>query len=168
MKLLYKIFLILIFFSNFSIAEIVKIEISGNQRIPNETIIMFSSVKLNDEINDIKLNEILKNLYDSNFFENVIVNFRDNNLKISVVEFPIIDEIIYKGIKAKKIQEQIKNNLTLKPRSSFNKIVFLDDQKKILSTLKQLGYYFSTLESYIEKLDENRVINEINLGEKAN
>ena len=170
MKLLYKILLILIFFSNFAIAEIVKkIEISGNQRIPNETIIMFSSVKVNDEINEIKLNEILKNLYDSNFFENVIVNFRDNNLKISVVEFPIIDEIIYKGIKAKKIQEQIKNNLTLKPRSSFNKIVFLDDQKKILSTLKQLGYYFSTLESYIEKLDENRVtiINEINLGEKA-
>ncbi len=143
MKILYKIFLILIFFSNFSIAEIVKkIEISGNQRIPNETIIMFSSVKVNDEINDIKLNEILKNLYDSNFFENVIVNFRDNNLKISVVEFPIIDEIIYKGIKAKKIQEQINNNLTLKPRSSFNKIVFLDDQKKILSTIKTTWLLF--------------------------
>ena len=41
--------------------------------------------------------------------------------------------------------------------------------KKILSTLKQLGYYFSTLESYVEELDENRVniINEIELGEKA-
>ena len=169
MKLLYKTFYSL-FVLEFSIAQIVKnIEISGNKRIPDETIIMFSSVNVNDEINDNKLNEILKDLYDSSFFENVTVNFTDNNLKISVVEFPIIDEIIYKGIKAKKIQEQIKNNLTLKPRSSFNKIVFLDDQKKILSTLKQLGYYFSTLESYIEKLDENRVniINEINLGEKA-
>ena len=42
-------------------------------------------------------------------------------------------------------------------------------KKKILSTLKQLGYYFSTLESYVEELDENRVniINEIELGEKA-
>ena len=170
MKLLCKTFIILIFFSQFSIAQIVKnIEISGNKRIPDETIIMFSSVNVNDEINDNKLNEILKDLYDSSFFENVTVNFTDNNLKISVVEFPIIDEIIYKGIKAKKIQEQIKNNLTLKPRSSFNKIVFLDDQKKILSTLKQLGYYFSTLESYVEELDENRVniINEIELGEKA-
>ena len=74
-------------------------------------------------------------------FENVTVNFTDNNLKISVVEFPIIDEIIYKGIKAKKIQEQIKNNLALKPRSSFNKIVFLDDQKNIIN-IKTAGLLF--------------------------
>ena len=68
MKLLCKTFIVLIFFSQFSIAQIVKnIEISGNKRIPDETIIMFSSVNVNDEINDNKLNEILKDLYDSSF-----------------------------------------------------------------------------------------------------
>ena len=59
--------------------------------------------------------------------------------------------------------------MLLKPRSSFNKIIFLEDQKKILATLKRLGYYFSTINSYTETLDENRlnIINEIELGEKA-
>ena len=32
-----------------------KITISGNDRIPDETISMFSGVKLNDKINDFKI-----------------------------------------------------------------------------------------------------------------
>ena len=170
MKLFPKIIIILIFLFQPAFAETLKkIDIIGNQRIPNETIIMFSGVNLNDDITDNQLNDILKNLYDSNFFENVSVKFDDNNLTILVKEFPIIDKIIYKGIKAKKIKEEINNNVILKPRSSFNKIIFLEDQKKILATLKRLGYFFSTLNSYTETLDENRIniINEIELGEKA-
>ena len=169
MKLFPKIIIILIFLFQPAFAETLKkIDIIGNQRIPNETIIMFSGVNLNDDITDNQLNDILKNLYDSNFFENVSVKFDDNNLTILVKEFPIIDKIIYKGIKAKKIKEEINNNVILKPRSSFNKIIFLEDQKKILATLKRLGYFFSTLNSYTETLDENRIniINEIELGEK--
>ncbi len=170
MKLVSKIFLIFILFSQSVLAEIIKnIDISGNQRIPNETIIMFSGVKINESISTEDLNKILKNLYDSNFFEDISVNFNNNRLKIVVKEFPIIEEIIYNGIKANKIKDEIKKNIILKPRSSFNKIVFLEDQKNILSTLKNLGYYFSEVNSYIEELDDNRVniINEIELGDKA-
>ena len=32
-------------------------------------------LKLNDEINEKKLNKILKNLYETNFFKNVSVKF---------------------------------------------------------------------------------------------
>ena len=170
MKLFPKIFIIFIFLFQPVFADILKkIDVIGNQRISNETVIMFSGVNINDTVTNNQLNDILKNLYDSNFFENVSVELIDNNLKISVKEFPIIDKIIYKGIKAKKIQDEINNNLFLKPRSSFNKFLFLEDQKKILETLKRLGYYFSTINSYTETLDENRlnIINEIELGEKA-
>ncbi len=170
MKQLLKILIIILFLIQPVIAETVnKIEIIGNQRIPDETIIMFSGIKVKDDISNNQLNDILKNIYDSNFFENVSVELNENKLKIFVDEFPIIDKIIYKGVKAKKIQDEIKNNLKLKPRSSFNKIIFLEDQKKILSTLKKLGYYFATINSYTEKLDESRlnIINEIELGEKA-
>ena len=170
MKLFPKIFIIFIFLFQPVFADILKkIDVIGNQRISNETVIMFSGVNINDTVTNNQLNDILKNLYDSNFFENVSVELIDNNLKISVKEFPIIDKIIYKGIKAKKIQDEINNNLFLKPRSSFNKFLFLEDQKKILETLKRLGYYFSTINSYTETLDENRlnIINEIKLGEKA-
>ena len=157
-------------FTQSALAEVIKkIDITGNERIPEETILMFSGVKVNDEINNEEINKILKKLYESNFFENVSIDFNNNNLKISITEFPIINEITYKGIKAQKIKDEIFKNVTLKPRSSFNKILFLEDQKIILTTLRNLGYYFSTLESYTEEISGNRVnvINEIKLGEKA-
>ncbi len=170
MKLFLKIIVIFLIFLKPVLADVIKkIEIIGNQRIPNETILMFSGVKINDLINNEQVNQILKKLYESNFFENVSIDFNNNNLKITLIEFPIINEIIYDGIKASKIKNEIQKNLSLKPRSSFNKVLFLEDQKNILSTLKNLGYYFATIDSYIEEISDNRIniINEIKLGEKA-
>ena len=72
-KFLNKINLLLIFYfsllSNFSQAEIVKeINIQGNQRISSETVKMFSGVSINDDLLENDLNQILKKLYNTNFF----------------------------------------------------------------------------------------------------
>ena len=170
MKILSKIILVLVLLTNNALGEIVKkIDILGNDRIPDETIMMFSDINLNENLDNNKLNLILKNLYDSNFFENIIIDLTKNTLTITVVEFPIIEDIVFKGIKANKIKDEINNNINLKPRSSFNKAVFVEDQKSILSTLKNLGYYFASINSYVEDLGDNRVnlINDITLGDKA-
>ena len=100
---------ILIFLSiAHSYSETIKnIEILGNERIPDETIKMFSGVQINEDINQQNLNEILKNLYESNFFKNVSVEIIQNNLKIIVVENPIIEEVIFEGIKSKTIKKEI-------------------------------------------------------------
>ena len=63
-------FLILLFLSSHAFSNSLnKIEIIGNDRISDETIKLFISTDINDEINDVKLNEILKDLYDTNFFK---------------------------------------------------------------------------------------------------
>ena len=75
----------ILFFTLFSFAksqEIQEIVITGNERISNETIILFSGVKLNHKITNENLNEILKNLYNTNFFENVSVKLIDDELII--------------------------------------------------------------------------------------
>ena len=55
-------------FSNFLNAEIIKnIIIEGNERISDETIKVYGEVKLNDNIDEIRINEIIKNLYSTNF-----------------------------------------------------------------------------------------------------
>ena len=75
-------------------AEIInKIEIKGNDRISSETINMFAGISLNDDLNENDLNNILKSLYDSNFFEQVSVKLENNTLLISVKENPIIQNI---------------------------------------------------------------------------
>ena len=55
------IFLILFFFSTYGFSDTLnKIEIIGNDRISDETIKLFIDVKINDEINEKKLNTILE------------------------------------------------------------------------------------------------------------
>ena len=157
-------------FSSVSNSEIInKITIDGNDRISDETIIMFSEVKVDDVVNKNKTNQILKNLYDTNFFNDVRINLKGNVLNIYVVESPIIERIIYNGVKAKKIRDVIFNDLQLKQRSSYNEILLKNDKQKILFSLRKLGYYFAEVEFDIESL-ENNIINltyDVKLGNKA-
>ena len=82
-------------FSNFLNAEIIKnIIIEGNERISDETIKVYGEVKLNDNIDEIKINEIIKNLYSTNFFEDISVSVSNQTLFIKLIEYPVINEII--------------------------------------------------------------------------
>ena len=169
-KLLKLILFFVIFFNTYSFSQIINnIIINGNERIPNETILMFSTAKINENIDSNRMNEILKNLYDSNFFKDVSIKIDNEILYINVDENPIIQEIIYKGIKSNRIKEAIKENLILKPRSSYNEISLKNDKENVKSALKKLGYYFSEIEIYVENLEDNKVniTFDIDIGDKA-
>ena len=95
----------LIFFLISSLAfadTLEKIEISGNKRVPDNTIIMFSNVSIGDKIEKIDANIVLKKLYDTNFFKDVVINLNENILKINVSEFPVVQNVNIEGIKSKK------------------------------------------------------------------
>ena len=170
---LLKLIGIIFFFTvltNQSFSEIVKkIEIIGNDRISDDTIILFSEVTTNQEVNSVDLNNLTKNLYSTNYFKDIKVTFNNGLLTILVVENPIVGQIKFKGIKAKKIQEQIEDNITLRARSSFDKIILNDDKEKIYQILKNLGYYFANVEIYSEDKSKNiiDIIFDIKLGKKT-
>ena len=151
-------------------AEIIeKIDVSGNQRISIETIKMFSGVSVNDNVSEKDLNEILKKLYNTNFFDLVSIKIDNKKLFIKVKENPIIQNIIFEGIKSSTILEELKNNISLKSRSSFNNILLEKDKKKIKLFLNETGYYFSKIDIFIEELEDNKInlTYNISLGEKA-
>ena len=151
-------------------SEVVKdYDIKGNDRIPTETILMFSNFKIGDDLKENEINIILKNLYETNFFQNVELKFTNNKLFIVVKENPLIQNIDYNGVKSKKILEEIKKDLNLKSRSSYNQTLLAEDKNKILSKLQSLGYYFSIIETSIETLDDNKVniSYDIDIGKKA-
>ena len=164
------LFLNLSFFLSFPLAEkINQIQIIGNERISDDTIKMFSNVEINQDIKILNLDTILKDLYKTNYFNIVSVNFIDGVLYIKVEEAPLIDEIIISGLKAKKFKELIRENLILKPRNSFNDYLLSEEIKSIKSQFRELGFYFIKIDPYIENLDNNLVNIEykIELGEKA-
>ena len=151
-------------------AEIVKkIEITGNERISDETIKMFSDIKLGEDLNKKNINAILKKLYDTNFFEDISVILNQNKLRIVVKEYPIIQSIKFDGIKSNSLKDDITRNLKLKNRSSFNENILNKDKNIILSELKNKGYYFSKIDVELIDLENNKIdlMYNINLGEKA-
>ena len=151
-------------------AEVVeKIEIQGNERISKETILLFSKINIKDDLNSNDINEILKSLYDSNFFLDVSVEFKSKILTILVDENPIIENITYNGIKSKTLKEKITKDLKLLSRSSYNEILLNEDKKRIKLSLKDSGYYFSNIDIEVAELGDKKVniIFDINLGPKA-
>ena len=159
-----------ILFLKSATAEIIKdIRISGNYRISDATIILFSKIKINDDLQENQLNISLKNLYETNFFKNISFKIDNNILFIEVVEEPIIQSVLIQGVKAQKIIQPIKKNISLKDRSSYKESKFLEDNSKIKNLLRSMGYYFATVKSSIEDLGDNKInlIYNIDIGNKA-
>ena len=95
----------LIFTTNFLSAEIIKkIEITGNERVSEETIKVYGDFSINQNIDNLKINEIIKNLYSTNFFEDINISLSNQTLFIKLIEYPVINEIIIVGEDAKKRQ----------------------------------------------------------------
>ena len=167
-SLLVTIFVILS--TKFSISEIVKkIEIIGNERIPNETVTMFSGIQIQDNITANDVNNVIKNLYETNFFSNISIELEQGILKIIVKENPIISDIRINGVKAKKIKDAIIKTLALREKSSFNEVALIKEKEKIINELKNQGYIFVKLDILKKELVDNKIelIFDIDLGEKA-
>ena len=108
MKIFFKIILILVFFYFPANSEVIKeIKIDGNQRVSSETVKVFSGVKKNSDLNEYELNDILKKLYSTNYFKNVSINIDNNILYIFVEENPIIQTLLFEGLKNKRILETL-------------------------------------------------------------
>ncbi len=141
-----------------SYAEIInKIEVDGNTRISKETIINFSDLKIGDEASENSLNNSLKELYNSKFFENINLEIKDGTLLISVKEFPIIQEIIINGIKSNTQIESIKKQMVLKEKNPFDKSLIKIDENNILNAFKYSGFYFAEIETLIENNNNGTV-----------
>jgi outer membrane protein insertion porin family len=171
LKILFKSLIFYALLFTISFAEIVnEIKIFGNKRISKESIIILGSIEIGSIYNDNLSNQILKELYETNFFEDIDINFENNSLVINVKEYPIIDELVISGIKKKSFLDFIKENIYLKERNSFNSIFLNQDIILIQNILKRNGYYFSSIETNFSK-NENLnsvVVNiSVNLGEKA-
>ena len=169
-KYTFIIFLLITHTTRLAFSEIVKkIEINGNERIPIETINMLSDIKINDDVNENDINNLLKNLYETNFFKNLEIKLDNNVLKISVIENPIISDIKIKGIKSNRIKDAVNEVLSIREKSSFNEIRLIEEKDKILAVLKEQGYQFAKIDFYKEDLDDNKLnlIFDIDLGDKA-
>lgn len=153
-------------FTQNSFANQKKIIIEGNNRVSDETIKIYGEIDLGKEITDAKINSILKNLYETNFFEDVKISKEGNVLKINVKEYKLINQLLIVGEQSSKFKEEIKKNLNLKEKSSFIKSYLIEDTNQIKNFYSTLGFNFATVEAKFNEIDENNIdlIFEVNKG----
>ena len=172
-KFIKKIFILITFqfllSQNVNSITIEGFDIRGNDRVSDQTVIMFSSLNIGDEINDDVLNEALKKLYYTDYFKQVELSLENEIVRIKLVENPIIQSVIIEGIEANSLNEKI-NEVTKK----IEKYPFVEnkinEQVALLKNiLKSYGYYFVKLETSINKNLNNTVDLKYNfeLGEVA-
>ena len=162
-------FFLLLSISSLKAEIITKVDIDGNKRVSDETIIIYGGIDLKKDVNESKLNQILNDLYSTNFFEDVQIKIEGQTLKIKLKEYPIVNQIILIGEKSSRISEEIKKNINLKEKKSFIKSYLskdIDIMKKLYSSI---GFNFTKIEAKINKIGEDNLdlIIEIEKGSKT-
>ena len=166
----FNIILITFFLASKCYSEIInKVNIVNNERITKETILVFSNIEIGKNYDSNDLDQIIQDLYQTNFFSNISLNLDNGILTIDVTENKIIQEIKINGIKKTELVDILKKQLLLKDKNPFVENYVSSDIDRIQKILKNSGYYFSSVS---EKLifNENNTVNliiDIDLGEKA-
>ena len=151
-------------------AEIInKIEVKNNDRISKQTIITYGKIELNKDYSLKDINQVFKNLYQTNFFESLQISVNKDQLIIDVVENKIIQNVVIEGIKSKSLSKSIKEKLFSKDKSPFLITKVKEDVDKIKTSLNGAGYYFAEVDTKTTDNSNNTIdlFFNIVLGEKA-
>ena len=152
----FKYFLIITCLSSpIKAADIDKVIINGNKRVSDETIKIYGEINNIKKYSEINSNTILKNLYETGFFENVEVLYDNKTLIVNLKEYPTINQLVIVGEKSKKFEDEIRKIIYSKQKKSLNKSNLVKDVDLIKSLYSSLGYNFVKVETKLKKIDDN-------------
>ena len=145
------------------------IKLENNKRVSKESVLAFGNIKLGKDYSENEINQILGDLYNTNFFSDIKLKVENNVLIIDVKEKKIIQTIVLEGVASKENTEKILKGLKLKDKSPFDKFTAEQDVILIKNSLSRSGYYFATVEVKIKENTNDTVdlIYVIETGEKA-
>ena len=170
MKFLFIVFILLKFTFTYVYAEVINdVKVENNKRITKESILSFSGIQLGKDFSQEQLNDILLDLYSTNFFSDIKFDLQGDILVIKVEERKIVQTIVLNGIKAEKTKKSILKNLSVREKSPYVDFLAKQDIKKIENSLNNVGYYFNKVNVTL-KTNSNETVDliyDIDLGDKA-
>ena len=168
-------FLIIIFslkfflFTNVHAEKLKTIEIFGNERLADETIILFSNLEIGENINNDLINNTFKNLFQTDYFKDLKITFDSGNIKITVIENPILQEIKINGVKNKSLLKELEKITRKSEKYPFIEANILNQKNLLNNIVRVNGFYFADIETKIIENKNNSVnlIYNFNLGERV-
>ncbi len=162
--------ILLISIYSFANGEIIDdIVVKNNNRISKQTIITYGKIELNKNYTLKDINQVFRNLYQTDFFENLKIDIVGSQLVINVTENKIIQNVTVEGVKSKSIKNKILEETYSKDKSPFLISKVKEDVDKIKSSLNKIGYYFAEVNAKTSENNNETVdlIFEIKLGDKV-
>jgi outer membrane protein insertion porin family len=144
-----------------------KINIKGLKRIDIATVYNYLPYQVGNNFNSQSSDEIIHNLYDTGFFDNISIQFISSILTITVQEKPIIDNVKLIGEKEfddEKLLKSLKMN-GLSSGQIFDRSILDNAIKALRSEYINRGFYGIKIDGVVNDLPRNRVQITINFTE---
>jgi outer membrane protein insertion porin family len=162
--------LFVLFFFNLSAEIAQKLEVKGNSRISVETIKVYGDITIGKDYSAFDINKILKNLYDTDFFEDVKISLTNGVLDIFVKEYLYINFVDLEGETSKTIKKTVLERLKLKSKESFIESRLSQDINLIKKMYATMGYNFVNVEPKVKKFEDSQInlLYIVDKGKKTN
>ena len=156
-------FFIFLIFLSYSPSElfadehlILEIQVTGNNRVDSNTIITYSNINTNDAYSSLLADESLRNLYETELFSDVNIEYYNSVLTINVKENYVINRIAFEGNKALD-DETLAALVSVKARSTYSRRKIQDNIEKIIKSYRDAGRFSVRIDPKIIILDYNRI-----------
>lgn len=137
-------------------ATVSQVTVVGNQRVDDETIRAYLSIKPGRSFSAQEVDQSLKSLFETGLFSDVSIVQRGGSLVVTVVENPIINKIVFEGNKKFK-DEQLSSVVQSRERSVFTRSRIQTDVQRILELYRRSGRFRASAEPKVIELEQNRV-----------
>ena len=132
------------------------IQVQGNQRVEANTVASYLLFAPGDPYSEDRIDLSVKTLYATGLFADVIIDPRDGNVLIRVIENPIVNRVILEGNKALK-DDKITDEIEAEPRAIFTRSNVQADVQRIIELYRQSGRFAATVSPQVVQQPQNRV-----------
>ncbi|MBX2683448.1 outer membrane protein assembly factor BamA [Campylobacter lari] len=140
--------------SSLCAATIKDIKFEGLSQLSKESAIAISKLKIGQKIDPASIDTAIKNLFDRNYFKDIVVEEKNGMLIFKVVEKPSIGKIDIQGI-ASNDRKQIESLVGLKPGILYDENSAKEAAEKIKLFYQAKGFYDTVVEIKDEKLSNS-------------
>ncbi len=145
----------LLWSANFVVQDI---EVNGLERVTAGTVLNYIPANVGEAFDDANSSDVIRSLYQTGLFEDVVISRRGNILVVNVQERPAIGEINFSGNKAFKTKELIEvlRKADIAKGRSLDKSAVLRIQRELKEQYLAQGKYGVEIETTLDVLPRNR------------
>ncbi len=136
--------------------RITSIEVEGSQRIEPETVFTYMKIQPGDIYNPADMDASLKALFESGLFHDVSMAREGARIVVSVVENPIINQLVFEGNDRVK-DDELEVEVQLQSLEVYTRRKVESDVARIMQVYRRSGRFAAVVEPKIIELGDNRV-----------